>query len=198
MVHMEALYTKILDDVLDAQEPNGLVPTMTPEIRYMCGPLHDTITWGCTLTFILDILRRYYGCTHTIPKMYGAGERYMQYMKLKERKGGLTEHDLGDWGRGIAHRNVQANIETAIYYRCLNCIERFALNMGYSEEAMGWEAEASRIYDVYNNHLLVTGDSKYPYAYYTSLTTILKRTGMRFVRHWHFNLVLFLHSTRRM
>jgi hypothetical protein len=35
MVDMESLYTKILDDILDAQEPNGLVPTMAPEIRYM-------------------------------------------------------------------------------------------------------------------------------------------------------------------
>ena len=43
---MESLYSKVLDDICDAQEPNGLVPTMAPEIRYMCGPLHDTITWG--------------------------------------------------------------------------------------------------------------------------------------------------------
>jgi hypothetical protein len=26
----------------------------------------------------------------------------MEYMKTKERKGGLIEHGLGDWGRGIA------------------------------------------------------------------------------------------------
>lgn len=101
MVDMEALYTKILDDILDAQEPNGLVPTMAPEIRYMCGPLHDTITWGCALIFIPDILRRYYGCTHTIPKMYRAGEQYMQYMKLKERKGGFDR----TWPRRLGPRN---------------------------------------------------------------------------------------------
>ncbi|KAG8631136.1 hypothetical protein KVT40_000276 [Elsinoe batatas] len=41
---MESLYSKILDDILDTQESSGLVPTMAPEIRYMCGPLHDTIT----------------------------------------------------------------------------------------------------------------------------------------------------------
>jgi hypothetical protein len=169
MVDMDDLYTKILADILDAQEPSGLVPTMAPEIRYMCGPLHDTITWGCALIFIPDILQRYYGSTHTIPRMYRAGERYMNYMKLKERKGGLIEHGLGDWGRGIAHGNSQANIETAMYYECLRCMERFAQNLELTEEAAGWAAEASRIYDVYNKHLLVTDDPTKPYAYYTSL-----------------------------
>lgn len=175
MVDMEPLYTKILDDILDAQEPSGLVPTMAPEMRYMAGPLHDTITWGCALIFIPDILQRYYGSTNTISKMYRAGERYMQYMKLKERKGGLIEHGLGDWGRGIAHGNAQANIETAIYYECLNCMERFALNLGFIEEAVQWKSEASRIYKVYNQHLLITDDSQHPYAHYTSLDEYPKR-----------------------
>ncbi|PVH74648.1 glycoside hydrolase family 78 protein [Cadophora sp. DSE1049] len=169
MVDMEDLYTKVLDDVLDAQEPNGLVPTMAPEIRYMCGPLHDTITWGCALIFIPDILMKYYGSSRTIPKMYRAGERYMQYMKKKERKGGLIEHGLGDWGRGIAHGNAQANIETAVYHECLCCMERFAMNLELPEEAVKWKSEASRIYDVYNKHLLVTDDPDRPDAYYTSL-----------------------------
>ncbi|CZR66690.1 uncharacterized protein PAC_16591 [Phialocephala subalpina] len=169
MVDMEDLYSKILDDILDVQEPNGLVPTMAPEIRYMCGPLHDTITWGCALIFIPDILRKYYGSTHTIPKMYRAGERYMQYMKKKERKGGLIEHGLGDWGRGIAHGNAQANIETAVYHECLKCMERFATILDLPEEAARWNSEASRIYEVYNKHLLVTDGPSHPYAYYTSL-----------------------------
>jgi len=169
IIDMEDLYTKILDDILDAQEASGLVPTMAPEIRYMCGPLHDTISWGCALIFIPDLLRRYYGSTHTIPRMYRAGERYMNYMKLKERKGGLIEHGLGDWGRGIAHGNAQANIETAIYYECLCCMERFAQNLKLTDEATRWAAEASRIYDIYNKHLLVTDDTTRPYAYYTSL-----------------------------
>jgi hypothetical protein len=169
MVDMEDLYTKILDDILDAQEPNGLVPTMAPEIRYMCGPLHDTITWGCALIFIPDILQRYYGSSHTIPRMYRAGERYMNYMKLKERQGGLIEHGLGDWGRGIAHGNAQANIETAVYHECLRCMQRFAENLGLTDEASRWGKEASRIYDIYNTKLLVADDPMRPYAYYTSL-----------------------------
>jgi hypothetical protein len=32
---MEAVYSKILDDIIDTQEPSGLVPTMAPLVRYM-------------------------------------------------------------------------------------------------------------------------------------------------------------------
>lgn len=32
---MEAVYSKIIDDIIDAQEPSGLVPTMAPLVRYM-------------------------------------------------------------------------------------------------------------------------------------------------------------------
>ncbi|TGO52539.1 hypothetical protein BCON_0139g00040 [Botryotinia convoluta] len=165
---MESLYTKILDDILDAQERSGLIPTMAPEMRYMCGPLHDTITWGCALIPIPDILRRYYGTTKSIAKMYRAGERYMAYIKGKKRFGGLIEHGLGDWGQGVAHGNAQANIETAIYHGCLLCMSRFAPHLNLDDEKKSWEKEAKRIYDVYNKHLLVTDDPSRPHAYYTS------------------------------
>ncbi|KAF5874828.1 putative alpha-l-rhamnosidase protein [Botrytis fragariae] len=73
--NMESLYIKILEDILDAQERPGLIPTMAPEMRYMCGPLYDTITWGCVLILIPVIFQRYYGTTKSIAKMYRAGER---------------------------------------------------------------------------------------------------------------------------
>ncbi|OQE23054.1 hypothetical protein PENSTE_c009G08623 [Penicillium steckii] len=172
---MESLYTKILDDIIDAQEQSGLVPTMAPEIRYMCGPLHDTITWGCALCLLPDILLRYYGSTHVIPKVYPAAVRYMEYMRTKERKGGLIEHGLGDWGRDIAFGNHQANIETAIYYKCLQCVEMMARELGKVDEASKYKEWATRIYDAYNHHLLVKDDSSYTHAYYTSLDKFPRR-----------------------
>jgi hypothetical protein len=166
---MESLYSKILDDILDAQEPNGLVPTMAPEMRYMCGPLHDTISWGGAICLLPDILLRYYDSTHVIPKVYPAAVRYMEYMRTKERKGGLIEHGLGDWGREIAYGNHQANIETAIYFRCLQCVAMMATELGKADEAAYFTEWANRIASVYNKHLLVTDDPSRPYAYYTSL-----------------------------
>ncbi|KFY25296.1 hypothetical protein V491_01823 [Pseudogymnoascus sp. VKM F-3775] len=166
---MEDLYSKILDDILDSQEPDGLVPTMAPEMRYMCGPLHDTISWGCAICFLPDILLRYYDSTHVISKVYKPAIAYMEYMRTKERNGGLIEHGLGDWGRDIAFGNSQANIETAIYYRCLQCVENMAREQGLLDDAEHFKQWASRIRDIYNQHLLVTDDTSRGFAYYTSL-----------------------------
>ncbi|KAF3226280.1 hypothetical protein TWF106_000774 [Orbilia oligospora] len=188
---VEALYTKILQDILDTQESSGLVPTMAPEIRYMCGPLHDTITWGCALCFLPEILLRYYGTTQMIPKIYQPAIRYMEYMRTKERKGGLIEHGLGDWGRDIAFGNHQANIETAIYYQCLRNLETFARIQSLDSDAQHFKEWAERIYAVYNQHLLITDDPEKPYAYYTSLDQypIRDRTAVSQAIALQFNLV---------
>jgi hypothetical protein len=93
---MEVLYTKIIYDMIHAQEPSGLVPTMAPKIRYMCVPLHDTISWGGALCLLPELLVKYYGSTGVVPQVYPAAVRYMDYMKTKDRLGGLIEHGLGD------------------------------------------------------------------------------------------------------
>ncbi|KAF2125667.1 glycoside hydrolase family 78 protein [Dothidotthia symphoricarpi CBS 119687] len=165
---MESLYSKILDDIVDAQEPNGLCPTMAPEIRYMCGPLHDTITWGGAVALLPEILRFYYDSTHVFEKLFDPCVRYMEYIRTKERDGGLIEHGLGDWGRDIAFGNNQANIETAIYYRCLRNIERMAHELDKPEAETRFREWANRIYTVYNARLLVTDKKLHPYAFYTS------------------------------
>ncbi|KAL4893748.1 bacterial alpha-L-rhamnosidase-domain-containing protein [Aspergillus ambiguus] len=166
---MESLYTKILDDIIDTQESSGLVPTMAPEIRYMCGPLHDTITWGCAVCFLPQLLKQYYGSTSVFAKIYTPCVRYMEYMHSKERHGGLIEHGLGDWGRDIAFGNHQANIETAVYYQCLRNVAMMADELGHAADAAKYTAWADRIRDTYNRHLLVADRKERPYAFYTSL-----------------------------
>ncbi|KAL4966912.1 bacterial alpha-L-rhamnosidase-domain-containing protein [Aspergillus stella-maris] len=166
---MESLYTKILDDIIDAQEPSGIVPTMAPEIRYMCGPMHDTITWGCAVAFLPELIKKYYGSTHVFSKIYQPCVRYMEYIRDKERKGGLIEHGLGDWGRDIAFGNHQANIETAVYYRCLRNVALMAGELRHVEDEKKYTAWADRIYKVYNERLLVTDTSLRGHAFYTSL-----------------------------
>ncbi|KAK8120030.1 uncharacterized protein PG998_004656 [Apiospora kogelbergensis] len=165
---MESLYTKILDDILDAQEPNGLVPTMAPEMRYMCGPLHDTITWGGAIALLPEILRYYYGATDVFARAFTPCVRYMEYLHTKERDGGLIEHGLGDWGRDIAFGNNQANIETAVYYKCLRNVQMMAKELGRPEEESRFQRWADRIYATYNERLLVTKGAQHPYAFYTS------------------------------
>ncbi|KAI5361135.1 putative alpha-L-rhamnosidase, concanavalin-like domain, six-hairpin glycosidase-like superfamily [Septoria linicola] len=108
---IESLHSKILEDIIDAQEPSGFIPNMAPDTRFMCGPMRNCITWSCAICFIPEILKTYYGSTHMIKRVYLSAVRYIEYMQTWERKGGLIMHGLGDWGRAIAFGNLQANIE---------------------------------------------------------------------------------------
>ncbi|KAH8659956.1 bacterial alpha-L-rhamnosidase-domain-containing protein [Xylariales sp. PMI_506] len=166
---MEAVYSKILDDIIDTQEPSGLVPTMAPLIRYMCGPMHDTISWGGAVCLLPELIKRYYGSTEVFHKIYKPCVNYLDYLKSKERHGGLIEHGLGDWGRDIAYGNHQANIETAIYYKCIQNVALMAQELGMTSDYEKYTVWAQRIYNVYNEKLLVTDKTTHPYAFYTSL-----------------------------
>ncbi|KAM0425333.1 hypothetical protein ACHAPT_009389 [Fusarium lateritium] len=164
---MEAVYSKILDDIIDTQEPSGLVPTMAPLVRYMCGPMHDTITWGGAVCLLPELIKHYYGSTNVFKKIYRPCVQYMEYIRGKERLGGLIEHGLGDWGYSIAFGNHQANIETAIYYQCLRNVAMMAKELGFTSDEELFTSWAERIFVVYNQQLLIT-DKTFPYAFYTS------------------------------
>ncbi|KAM5354910.1 hypothetical protein ACJ41O_001556 [Fusarium nematophilum] len=164
----EAVYSKILDDIIDTQEPSGLVPTMAPLVRYMCGPMHDTITWGGAVCLLPGLIKHYYGSTAVFGKIYRPCVQYMEYMQGKERLGGLIEHGLGDWGYSIAFGNHQANIETAIYYQCLRNVAMMAKELGFTSDEAKFTSWAERIYAIYNDQLLVTDKTAFPYAFYTS------------------------------
>ncbi|GAB7364944.1 hypothetical protein MBLNU230_g5729t1 [Neophaeotheca triangularis] len=168
---IEALHSKILRDIVDAQEKSGFVPNMSPEMRYMCGPMRDTITWGCAICFIPEMLKRYYGSTQMIAACYKAAKAYIDHMRTKERKGGLIEHGLGDWGRDIAFGNHQTNIESAVYHKCLKNCEMMAEELGYENEAQDFRATAEKVFDLYNKILLKPRDESagHPTAFYTSL-----------------------------
>ncbi|KAK9319652.1 hypothetical protein V1517DRAFT_357184 [Lipomyces orientalis] len=73
---------------------------------------------------------------HVIPKkVYPAAVRYMEYMRTKERKGGLIEHGLGDWGRDIVFGKSQAYIEIAAYHEYLKCVEIMPSELSLLDEA---------------------------------------------------------------
>ncbi|KAH7165170.1 bacterial alpha-L-rhamnosidase-domain-containing protein [Dactylonectria macrodidyma] len=165
---MEAVYSKILDDIIDTQESSGLVPTMAPLVRYMCGPMHDTITWGGAVCLLPELIKHYYGSTGVFERIYRPCVQYMEYMEGKERLGGLIEHGLGDWGYSIAFGNHQANIETAIYYKCLRNVAMMAKELGFTSDEARFTSWAERIYMVYNRELLVSDKTMFPYVFYTS------------------------------
>jgi hypothetical protein len=183
---VEDLYTKILRDVMRAQDSDGLVPTMAPEIRYMTGPFRDSIAWGSVIVYLPKFLVDAYDSTGMLAEAYPAAARYMSYLQGKEVLGGIIRHGLGDWGVSGAYGNGHANLETAIYIDCLRIMASFADRLGRLADAVAYRNKASEITRVYNEHLLEADPETGRYRYVnrdglpTSITAVNQAAALQF------------------
>ncbi|MDN4640005.1 family 78 glycoside hydrolase catalytic domain [Agreia sp. PsM10] len=183
---VEDLYTKILRDVMRAQDSDGLVPTMAPEIRYMTGPFRDSIAWGSAIVYLPKFLVDAYDSTGMLAEAYPAAARYMSYLQGKEVLGGIIRHGLGDWGVSGAYGNGHANLETAIYIDCLRIMASFADRLGRLADAVAYRNKASEVTRVYNDHLLEADPETGRYRYVnrdglpTSITAVNQAAALQF------------------
>lgn len=151
---VEDLYSKIVFDMIDSQDSDGLVPTMAPEIRYMTGPFRDSLPWGIAIVVLPRILRDYYDSTGIIEKAYPAMKRYIDYIATREKLGGLIDHGLGDWGIRGAYGDSAFNLETGLYIYGVRLVAQFAAALGKDDDAAYYEGKADRLLEVYNGTLL--------------------------------------------
>lgn len=183
---VEDLYTKILHDVMRAQDADGLVPTMAPEIRYMTGPFRDSIAWGSVIVYLPKFLLDAYDSTGMLAEAYPAAARYLAYLERKEVQGGLIQHGLGDWGVRGAYGNGHANLETAIYIDCLRIMASFADRLGRLADAVAYRDKASQVTRVYTEHLLEADATTGRYRYVnrdglpTTITAVNQAVALQF------------------
>ncbi|WP_239696896.1 family 78 glycoside hydrolase catalytic domain [Paenibacillus oryzisoli] len=121
---VEAMLKKVLQDISDAQLPDGMVPTIAPEYVEFGDTLkifRDATAWGGT--YILtpwEVLQRY-GNINLIQKHYQGMKRYLAYLTEKS-EGYIITEGLGDWydigpaGPGHSQNTPIPFTETAIYY----------------------------------------------------------------------------------
>jgi hypothetical protein len=83
-------------------------------------------------------------------------------MHRKGRKGELIEYGLGDRGIANAFGNNPANIEAAVYCRCLRNVEAVTRTLSGTAEEQRFRGWVERIYNAYNRPLLVTGKQQHP------------------------------------
>jgi alpha-L-rhamnosidase len=121
---VEAMLKKVLQDIADAQLPNGLVPTTAPEYVVFDDSLsqfRDSTAWGGTYILTAwEVLQRY-GNIGLIEKHYAGMKRYIAFLTGKS-EGHIITGGLGDWydigpaGPGFSQNTPVPLAETAIYY----------------------------------------------------------------------------------
>lgn len=131
------LYEKWMNDFVDNQQEIGMISGIIPSSGWGFGEWPGPV-WDAALFIIPNALYDYYGDTRCIEKLYPTMQRYLEYLKGKERGGYLT-FGLGDWVYWKATTNDEYT-STSYYYYDYVLMSRFSTLLGkdpvpYQEKA---------------------------------------------------------------
>jgi len=87
---------KIMQDIRDAQLPNGLVPDIAPEYVIFEGGFRDSPEWGSTSVFLPFMYYQFYGDNSLIVEYYDVMKKYVDYLSSTATEH-IVSHGLGDW-----------------------------------------------------------------------------------------------------
>lgn len=129
--HIQSLYNKIVDDMMDSQLDNGLVPDIAPEYVHFEGGFRDSPEWGSAAVIIPWLLYQWYGDREVLSRAYPMMKRYVAYLHGKSNNS-LLDYGLGDWydlgpkPPGVAQLTPKAVTATAIYYYDLQLMKKIS------------------------------------------------------------------------
>jgi hypothetical protein len=125
------LYNKQVDDMMEAQLENGLVPDIAPEYVTFDGGYRDSPEWGSAAVILPWMIYQWYGDASVMEKAWPMMVRYAEYLKSKSDHH-IVSHGLGDWfdygpkQPGEAQLTPKALTATSIYYYDVKLLSEMA------------------------------------------------------------------------
>lgn len=149
------LYRKLVEDMMEAQLADGLVPDIAPEYVPFVGGFRDSPEWGSAAVILPWKLYEWYGDRETMASAYPMMKQYVDYLATKA-DGHILSHGLGDWYDlgpkfpGEAQLTPKALTATAMYYRDLDLLARMAAQLGKAGDAASLARRAEDVRKAFN------------------------------------------------
>ncbi|TYL45314.1 Bacterial alpha-L-rhamnosidase [Nocardioides sp. BGMRC 2183] len=145
---MQAQYRKLLQDMVDAQQPDGLIPTTAPEDSMFAGAFRHDANWGATLAVSSWQVYTEYGDTEPMRDFWPNMVRYQDYL-ASEVRGGVLPGGLNDWAtpEESVDRVPDALVQTYAYHKITRTMADIATVLGKPAAARTYTARAARIAD---------------------------------------------------
>jgi alpha-L-rhamnosidase len=107
------IYEKWVNDMVDAQEPNGDVPGVVPASwnwdSDWAGPI-----WDAAIFIVPDLLYEYYGDKASYAAVYETCKKYLAFLDTCRDSRGLLTKGLGDW---LYYKSITpVDFMTSCYY----------------------------------------------------------------------------------
>jgi hypothetical protein len=159
------IYEKMVGDIADAQQPDGMVPGIAPEyVAFLEKDGSDAIwrnspEWGGAAVLAPWAAWRLYGDRRLLDRAWPAAVRYADYLE-KSSDGLIVDFGMGDWDDvgpkkgGPSQLTSRALTGTGTFYQCLVALAGWARMSGRPAEAERYVARAAAVRDAFNRRFL--------------------------------------------
>lgn len=167
---LSAYAPQIMQNMADAQHPNGAMPTTAPEYVVFEGPGMDAFAespeWGGSLVIFPFMYYETYGDDSLIKKYYSNMRRYVDYLKTRADNGilsfGLGDwYDYGDFRAGFSRNTPVPLVATAHYYMTVQYLIKAAKMVGNDFDVRYYNSLANEINIAFNNRFLDYDKAQY-------------------------------------
>ena len=171
-----ALYKKWVQDMADAQKPNGSVPDVCPAY----WPIYsDNITWPSSTIIIPGTLREQFGDGSVIAQHYESAKMWMDYMSGFVTNGIISRDSYGDWcvppedpklihSNDPNRRTDRALLATAYFYEDSLLMAEYATLLGKTGDAEHFQSQARELKKAFNSRFLDQSVGQYDNGSQTS------------------------------
>lgn len=167
---LTAYAPQIMQNMADAQHPNGAMPTTAPEYVVFEGPGMDAFAqspeWGGALVIFPSMYYETYGDDSLIKKYYQNMRRYVDYLSSRADNHilsfGLGDwYDYGDFRAGFSRNTPIPLVATAHYYMTVEYLIKAAYRVGNEDDIKYYSSLAYRIMVAFNERFLKYDAAQY-------------------------------------
>jgi alpha-L-rhamnosidase len=150
---------KVVNDMMNSQLDNGLVPEIAPEyVHFTWGGtmFRDSPEWGSSSILLPWYLHEWYGDKAILAQAYPMMKKYIKYLQ-RVAKNNILSQGLGDWydlgpnPPGVSQLTPMGVTGTAIYYYDLTVLVKIANMLGHTEDAKNFSQLAAEVKAAFNN-----------------------------------------------
>ncbi len=176
LFNISALYAKWRQDMGDAQRTNGSIPDVAPAY----WPIYsDNVTWPSSAIIIPSVLERQFGDTGSIGKNYASAKLWMDHMLTFAKDNLISKDNYGDWcvppeearlihSKDPARQTDKTLLATSYFYYDLCLMEKYATQLGKTEDAARWGKLAADFKTAFNAKFLDREKGQYSNGTQTS------------------------------
>jgi len=147
---MSPLVGKIIHDMNDTQQENGLIPCIAPELTVFGPDWREAIEWGTSSILLPWQEYEWTGDVEVLSQNYNMMKRYVAFLTSKA-KDGIAAGSKGDWeGRRTSPNTPKDLVATAFYYCNADVIAKSAKLLGNMEELNNQRKLANNIREAFN------------------------------------------------